>query len=306
MKLSITNNFSIKILALCLGFLLWLHVATEKEYTYERTLPVTGIALAEGLEVDGKPVDSLTVSVTGSGKQLLRQQWRKRGLRISASHLQAGEHELELTPANVTLNGDAQGLLIRGVVRPTHLMLNIDQRATRTIPVEVDITPTAAAGHAVTRVLEPEPKEVQVTGPEGELKKLGAVKTISRTVEGLRDTAHFILPLNREEYAGLRIVPDSVAVTVCVEAMKKKSLKQVPIAVFHPADGKEIKHRPVTVDIEVSGAASLIESLEAHQIAASVDYTGRNQASHRAPIRVDCPSGISVASLSIDSVQFSK
>ena len=74
-----------------MGFLIWFHVVTEKEYSYELRMPVTEITLQDGLTLSKKPPDSLLVAVTATGKQLLR----KNGARTA----------FVLTPASSMLAG---------------------------------------------------------------------------------------------------------------------------------------------------------------------------------------------------------
>ena len=97
------KNFWLKVVAFTLGMMVWVHVATEKTYNYEFRLPVTEITVGEGLALSQPPPDSLIVSATASGKQLLRSRWRLEGLRINATQYQAGRFNVNLTTQNISL-----------------------------------------------------------------------------------------------------------------------------------------------------------------------------------------------------------
>ena len=75
MKKSMTNIW-LRTGAVLMGLLLWFHVATEKTYNHQLTLPINEIMLAENLALAENPPESLTILVTASGKQLLRNKWR--------------------------------------------------------------------------------------------------------------------------------------------------------------------------------------------------------------------------------------
>ena len=71
MKLQTPRNMTLKALALALAVLLWVHVATDKSYEVEATLPVTDVSLGVGLALAEAPPDSITALITASGKDLL-------------------------------------------------------------------------------------------------------------------------------------------------------------------------------------------------------------------------------------------
>src|SRR5512147_227367 len=110
------ENILLKLLALVLGSRVWLHVATEKPYTYEVRLPLTEVALKEKLILADPPPDSILVAVSATGKQLLRQSWRHKGLRINATQYQAGSHTISLSTANTFLIGPSGNVVLDDIM----------------------------------------------------------------------------------------------------------------------------------------------------------------------------------------------
>src|SRR3989304_9339473 len=103
--MKLLHNFWLKIMALVMGLLVWLHVATEKTYEYELKLPITHVALKDSLTLSRQPPDSLLVAVSANGKQLLRRKWRDRGLRVNASQYRPGRFTLSFSTENTSLAG---------------------------------------------------------------------------------------------------------------------------------------------------------------------------------------------------------
>ena len=62
------NNFWLKVIAVAAGLLLWVHVATEKTYTYDVTLEIKDIILDEGLTLFKNPAG------LGNGQRLIDRQ----------------------------------------------------------------------------------------------------------------------------------------------------------------------------------------------------------------------------------------
>ena len=58
------ENFWVKIAALVLAVLLWLHVATDKTYQMQLALPLTQVELSGDLTLTEPPPESVLVVVT--------------------------------------------------------------------------------------------------------------------------------------------------------------------------------------------------------------------------------------------------
>ena len=138
---SVLENLPIKLVAMILGLLLWFHVATEKEYSFELRLPLTDVFLDSGLTLSEYPPDSVLVVVSSTGKLLLRNEWRRDGLRVNAAQFPAGRHNLALTSSNTSLLSGASYVALDEIVLPSTIELNIDSETERQVPVQLNIDP---------------------------------------------------------------------------------------------------------------------------------------------------------------------
>ncbi len=298
---SIFDNLSIKLVALGLGLLLWFHVATEKVYNYELQLPVTSVALNDGLTLSRYPPESLKVVVSASGKQLLRQKWREHGLLINAVQFSPGRHNIDLTPINTSLSSAGNLVSLDKIVYPTATELYVDRRSETRLPVTSDLTALADDGFAVASITRPEPSEVTLVGPRSVLGTIGTVFTEHKELAGLRNSLTVLLHLVKPDGYGMTLDPDSVTLSVEVVPVRTRVFDDVPILLFNVPPDSEVTVDPAWVTVILTGPPVEIDSLRPGAVVASADYMLAG-VSGKAPVKIDCPSILKVKSSSVDSV----
>jgi YbbR domain-containing protein len=296
------ENIGIKLVALVLGLLLWFHVATEKEYHHEVTLPVTGVLLTEELTLSREPPDSLMVAVSASGKQLLRQGWQRRGVRINANKFSAGRHQLTLSTANVSLVDPDGEVVLDKVVSPTSVNLVVDRIAVDTVPVTLDLTPLTDEGYAVKSISKPEPARVAITGPRSIIGSIQTVFTESKTLSKLRNSVELTLPLVSPEAYGIEVDPDSVQARIEIVPVRTRIIEDVPVAVFNaPVDSTAVANPPY-VQVTITGPPEEVEDLPPGSVVLSADYNDITEDGY-VPVDYDVPVGIKVKRIQPDSVR---
>lgn len=296
------ENIWIKVVALLMGLLLWFHVATEKVYNYRLALPITDIALGERLTLVDAPPDSMTVVVSASGKQLLRQKWRERGTKISTTQLSIGRHTVNLTAANTSLAGAGSFMTLDEVVSPTSMLLYVDYTAETQVTVAPDITAIPDEGFAVKRISDPDPAEVTLVGARSRVRTVTTVSTEPRELTGLRDNLTLTLPLAGPTGYQMTLKPDSVTVTIEIVAVKTRVFEDIPIVVYNAPPGKAVSTQPPVLRIELTGPPEDIDLLSRDELIASVDFR-RLDSNGISPIKIDCPSNFKVKKTSVNTVR---
>ncbi len=302
MRINLLENFWLRVVALLMGILLWFHVATEKQYTYQLRLPVSEITLKEDLSLISDPVDSLDVIVSATGKKLLRKKWRKKGVRISATGFDAGRQTLALNPSNTFLVGSDLAVTLDEIVFPTSIDLEIDFSLEKRIPVIPDIDATADDGFAVTGTMNPRPPEVTVVGPRSLVQNIRSIKTVHKALTGLRNDITLILPLVDLEGRDLVVLPDSVEVVVEVVPVKTISFNNIPIVVFNAPTDRQVYTDPAWISVELTGSPTEIDKLDRFSIIVSADYR-QLAADGRVPLKIECPSKFNIKNASHNRVR---
>ena len=295
------QNFWLKIVAFVLGFVVWVHVATNQMYNHEVTLPVTEISLGDDLALTDPPPDSVRAAVSATGKQLLRRKWRQQGLRIDAGSYRAGRYILNLTTENTSLAHPTTEVRLREIMSPRSMQLNIDAEASAQVPIVPNLEVTADEGFAVSHTFSVIPPAVEVSGPRSKLREIDTIYTIPHKLSSLRNPVTISLPLAHPSGYGFRVEPETVSVSIAVFPAKTRVFELVPIQVFNsPAEARS-RTEPAFVRVELTGPPEDIDRLDPNALTLSVDYRGMT-VSHRAAIRFDCPPAFRLRSLSADSV----
>jgi len=295
------DHFWLKIAAFVMALVVWIHVATEKTYNYELNLPVTEIALKDDLALSRKPPDSLLVTVSATGKQLLRRKWRNEGLRINAVQYQAGRYSMPLSSANTSFAYQTSDVTLEDVIFPPTVQLEIDLESSAEVPVVADLELSAAEGFAIGQDMVVTPPATELLGPRSLLRRVNTIFTEYKNLGGLRNEVVINLALIAPEGYGFTMQPESVTVTVPVVPVKTRVYEALQVVVFNAPAETGIVTRPGSIRAEITGPPTDIDLLNRNAVTVSVDYRERNETGW-APVKIDCPTGFRVRRTSADSV----
>lgn len=298
------TNIWLRIAAVVMGLLLWFHVATEKKYNYQVKLPISEIIVKENLALASPPPESLTITVSATGKQLLRRSWKELGLRINATQYPPGNYNFELTTSN-TLLGDQGVVALTEIVKPRTFILDIDNHVETQVPVVPNVIVSPDDGFAVKTVQRPEPSVITIRGAKALLQEIIQVTTEQREVTGVRNNIEVVLKVQKPEGYGITIDPDTVRVNIEIVPVKTRLFEKIPIIVYNNPSGKKMRPSPATVDIEMTGPPDEINLLNRNALIASVDFD-KLSAKDSAPIKIDCPNHFKVKRASAQFVKLAE
>ena len=295
------HNFWLKIVAFGLGLLVWLHVATNQTYKHELSLHVTEVSLGDGLALAEPPPASVRVSVSATGKQLLRRKWHQQGLRIDASGYRAGQFNVNLTTENTALAHPATEVKLLEILSPRSIRLNLDVQSSSKVPVAASLEVSADEGFAIGHRFAVEPPVATLIGPRSRLKEIDTIYTIPHKLSSLRNPVTIVLATAKPSGYGFRVEPESVSVSVAVFPARTRVFENVPIQVFNSPPGARTLVEPARVKVEVTGPPDDIDRLDPNALTLSVDYRTMS-VNHRAALKFDCPPGFRLKSIYPDSV----
>ena len=301
MKKSMTNIW-LRTGAVLMGLLLWFHVATEKTYNHQLTLPINEIMLAENLALAENPPESLTILVTASGKQLLRNKWRASGLRINATQYRPGRYNIDLNTSNTSLIDPRTDLSMDEILSPNSFLLNVDYFDQQEKEITPNIIITPDEGYAVKEIQTPLPSKIKVSGARSVLRTIKSLTTEQKEVSGLRNNLSLTLAVIYPEAYGLTLEPDSIEVNIEIVPVQTRLFKNVPILIYNSPSGKSVSIDPLSVDIEMTGPPKEINLLNKNALVASVDFDKLNGADS-AVISIACPPRFRVKRTSVLSVR---
>ncbi|MFQ5607040.1 MAG: hypothetical protein ACE5GA_03765 [Candidatus Zixiibacteriota bacterium] len=295
LKRSLSRNVAVKALAVALALLLWVHVATDKEYEVEAHLPVTSVSHARNLALTEPPPDTIVALVAATGKSLLRSGWRSAGVTVRLDQMQIGQRDIRFSAANVAIV-QPEGIEFRGIVRPLHYRFTLDRIESKAIPVVSRVTVHPAPGFTVGSGEAVSPREVIASGPRSSLQRYSRVYTETKELFDVRTDFDLSLRIDSAGAYGIEFDPPAVTYHVVVTVVRERSFESIPVALFNPPEGP-YELIPETVSLIISGPEREINQIDRGQISVSADFR-RRDATGRTTLQVSLPSRLSLVNIS--------
>lgn len=263
------SNIFLKITAVLLAILLWFHVVSKKHYDYGITLPVTEIDLPAGIgPVSGFP-DSLVVRVNAEGKQLLRTDWKKAGLKIKATRLRRGINNLELNPETVSLVR-AENVTLLDLPGAGSITIQLDRLDTLQVPIASRITAALNGGTMyVAEKVVLTPNRTRVIGPAALLSQIDSIPTESKVLTN-GDSAHTMY-VKLQPPTGIRVQDDSVLARVLFEKAASRRFEPLPVTMGRNRLGGRVKIDPDRVAVDIRCPETIIDTISSSAIKAQVN-----------------------------------
>jgi YbbR domain-containing protein len=176
------DNLGLKLTALLLAVLVYLHVYTERPAQMMFSFPIQLTEVDTTLSLSGPVPSAVVAEVRGTGKQLIRLRLAEPVLKVSLSGVARGRYERLITEADLPVSA-ADGIQIDHLVGPRTLALQLDHKVRRRLPVAVRIEGDVAWSAPIL-----DPPFVTVTGPESAVSQMDSVALGVVRVDSRRDT----------------------------------------------------------------------------------------------------------------------
>lgn len=212
------DNLGLKLVALLLALVVYLHVYTEREATMVVAFPIQIADLADSLTLSGPAPTAVLAELRGTGKQMIRLRLTEPRLRVSLAGVGPGTFRHHVTEQDLPIMAE-DNLQVTRMLGPTRLEFHVDRKISRSIPVapRVDGTPDESAMLDGTPTADP--AKLTLRGPAGVLAAMDSVVLQPVSIDGHRETmrasaspadlpewctaeppsVHVIVPLRRRE-----------------------------------------------------------------------------------------------------------
>jgi YbbR domain-containing protein len=206
-----------------------------------------------------------------------------------------GQNEFKITPDMFRI--PRQTTIDR--ILPSQITLDVDQIATRELPVRLSISGQVASGLAIGSI-DLKPSVVTVTGPSHAVRNLDAIDTMPFDVQGASE------PISRYVQLAdvgnlLKISNSWVLATVRLQdVVSEREFHDIQVAVRN-ADHKFVVHPP-HVSLTVRGPQKSLSGLTLDG-AVYVDARDLGAGWYETPVQVDLPKGLEVVHESPDKVK---
>jgi YbbR domain-containing protein len=254
------EDIGLKLVALLLGVLVYLNAYTDRPAAMIVTFRVQVTDLPDSLTLTGSAPATVQAELRGTGKQLIRLRVTEPAVKLSLSGVSVGHYERTLTAADLPLPQGVEVAVDR-MLSPRTLELQVDRRATRTIPVRARVEDDPPADAMVSGDLVASPATVAVTGPEQVLDGLDSLPLLPVSVAGHHDTLTTSVAPDLPDWCSAE--PMRVDVTVPIAAALTR---RVPLVVGSPDGETRVAAQPGQVTAVVVGPRDEMARLDLHQL----------------------------------------
>ena len=225
-----------------------------------------------------------------------------RVARIAAVYatVRFGDAATDLVQSVQPIAVDAAGKAIDGLTPdPAVVQVTVPvlpTATTRTVPVAVSIRGAVAAGYQITRVAV-DPPAVTVRGEPAALGSLDHVDTGLVDVSGLTGDKAFPAALFLPEGTSLFRTTGATVTIFVSPLVGSRPFPLVAVAAVNLGPNLLADTDPQTVSVVVAGPTAVLQALNAGQVIASVDASGRGAGTSAADVTVHVPAGVTVQSV---------
>ena len=264
------NNLGVKAGAVGVALLLWLHVVTEKTYTYTFPASLKPTHLAESLVIATELPEQLQVKIRGKGKRLLWLLFSDIKITLDLQDAIQSKARFRLKISDVVIPRDLDVTVLE-IMEPDYVDVNIERLAAKRIPIWPQLEVTPADGYVVVGSMEVTPDSATLSGPRSFVAHVETLFTTPAEVERARRPVQRELMLQTPQGTNVTVAPMKVVTEVDVQKLKRRVISDIPVDLLHVPSGKEIALDSPTVTLTVEGGAQLVASLTHDDFRISVD-----------------------------------
>ena len=269
-------DWGLKLIALLITLGLWFAVTGQRAPATLRLRRVPLFITPSGdMEISNDPIREVDLTVRGSKRALDAIRAGTVTVNFDATNFKPGERLVRLTPRGVTLELpdeiNPESVVIERI-EPNSVPLRLERSIEREVEVEVPTTGQLADGYELLGA-QSFPARVRVRGPESLVNKLDKVMAETVALDG-RDSS-FAAPQLAIDIPDQRILPVDAAVDVQIKIDEQQAEKRLPgVAVRRASaagDEGNFTSLPATVAVTLRGARSLVDKLQAADVAVVLD-----------------------------------
>ncbi|MEP7271297.1 MAG: CdaR family protein [Acidobacteriota bacterium] len=239
--------------------------------------------LAQGLEISGGDVNQ-TVSVRLRGPRDVVRNIMPNQVAVVAdlSNKEPGDRVIQLKATDVST---PEGIEVRQV-DPGTIRLRIEPTTRKRVKVEPDVAGQVRDGYELYSVIV-EPQTVEIQGPESQVAEVESVSTESVQLVERTTPFRVAVDVDHPNHAIRVVTPGPIALSFDIGEIRKSRRIDLPVRWMDQSGAGKLL--TVTVNVELFGPRSLVESIVPDQIRVELRTGSRVEGDHSAVPKVVLP-----------------
>ena len=293
-KTKLTRNFTLKIMSVFIGFLIWFIVVNVDNPVSSKSITIAGenVELQNTAYVDSANMmcmqddDPDPIRVTITGERRLLSRITQTNITLTADLQQAGS--LDTDPVMVPITASCPGISPENIkVTPQYLSVRLEEKVTQEFLVNVNYGSSQPGKGYEVGSQTASPEKVKITGPKSLVNKIDKVNATvdvdGRTKDFSEEAELNIIDKNQDSLAGRMayLTIDNTKVVVTTKFWKIRTGVNIGADyVGVPADGYQVESVTTVPDtVSIAGTDEALETLKQNDNTiwiggADIDITG--------------------------------
>lgn len=229
--------------------------------------------LSDDLIIVGQPISEVEIHVEGRRSSLRTFLEEEHACVFDLSNISAGLTTLSINESNIVPPSGVSILRIN----PTSITLRVEARQTKTVPVDITLIDSPAAGYRVS-LARVTPSTIFIRGPEKNIESIDQLATQPISLKDVSESfkTEIALDLPEDVTVGGHTASDTPLVVVEVNIEENIIVRRFTAIVVEGRNAVyPVRITPPVVDIDVRGPENRLDQLSADDdIRAFVDLSG--------------------------------
>jgi len=264
------RDIGLKIVALVLAVFLWVNVAERREMVLTIDLPLRYTNMPAEMTFASEIPREARVEVRGRSKFL---RWRLKDVyfAIDLSPAEGGIVTHIISPSEIRLP-PGKHLEVLEILEPKGIRVELDKLVTVKLPPRPLLEGELPEGRVMIGKVRTEPGEIVISGAEKIVSELDSVPTFAVDRDDLGKDGYADTRVDLSGMLHVESDVEAVVISARVENIKDLGIPSVPIEV-PSRRGMRVQFTPDSLDVVISGAESLVDSLDPADLKLVVDVT---------------------------------
>ncbi len=287
-----------------ISFIFWFALTLNEEFRHEITYPIKVSNTPDSITLISNVPNSIKINISAKGYLFLKNKLKPNQIfnidfskyRNNRNCLQLGNSELqEITRDIFGTNNQINSFSIDSI------NIFYTNKPGKIVALKINATPIVESRYIINSPIKSNLDKVALYSIDNIPDSILSVETEHITCDNLNSTT--IIKAKVIAPKGIRVIPDSVDITIPVEPLISKR-RVINIDIINSPEDCRLIIFPSQVEINYLIPKSLFNK-EVKYIKASVDYNDISQHANKLPIYMsDIPSNYRSVTCSVDSVEY--
>ena len=259
---AVLHNWRLKLSALALAIFLWGLVQTEPRNSETiSSIPILVEVADTAWTLSGPPTPAMAeLRLAGPAREIVRLARAGTTIRVPLESVGSRDTLISLSRDWVVL-GEGTGLTVVSV-SPPNIRVSLEPAITVTLPLALRLRGEVPSPLALASPPKLSPDSVRVRGPASRLAGLGSIPLVPFDLGSVELSGIFNLQIDTTGLVGSIVFPATPTLSLRVEDEVVRTLPGLRVRVDGEGVGTEVVVDPVEVNVELTGARTLVTALD--------------------------------------------